>query len=146
MHLTTMKAIPITKENTAVQLLAHGLSVRKVSAQLGISSATVGRISKKHLPERIGLKPGHPQLLSDTDKRKVICDITSRKCNTVVQASTNLANTTNINISPDTIRRTLKKNGLHAAPKVKKPLLSKHHCQARMEFASRYKDWTIDDW
>jgi hypothetical protein len=68
MHLTTMKAIPITKENTAVQLLACGQSVRKVSAQLGISSATVGHISKKHLPEHIGLKPGCPQLLSDTDK------------------------------------------------------------------------------
>lgn len=40
----------------------------------------------------------------------------------------------------------LKENGLHAAPKVKKPLLSQHHCQARLDFARRHQHWTLADW
>ena len=141
-----MKAIAITKENQAVQLLEQGLSIRNVSIQLGISSATVGRISKKQIPERTGARLGCPKLLSDTDKRKIIRDITSGKCSTATQVSSNLASTANINISADTIRRVLKENSLHAASKIKKPLLSLCHHQARMEFASHHKDWTMDDW
>jgi transposase len=141
-----MKAITKTKENEAVKLLEKGLSVRKVSTQLSLSSATIGRISKKRTPERINAKPGRPKLLSDTDKRKIIRDITSGKCKTATQASSELAKTTNVNVSADTIRRALKENGLFAAPKIKKPLLSLRHRKARLEFANSHKDWTVDDW
>ena len=30
--------------------------------------------------------------------------------------------------------------------KVKKPYLSEKHKKARLEFAKRHKDWTIEDW
>jgi len=36
--------------------------------------------------------------------------------------------------------------GLHAAEKEKRPRLSKKNIKERLEFAKRYKDYTIDDW
>jgi hypothetical protein len=40
----------------------------------------------------------------------------------------------------------LKKAGLKAVVKKKHPLLSAHHRHDWMDFATSYRDWTIDDW
>lgn len=45
-----------------------------------------------------------------------------------------------------TIRNTLKQEGLRAAVKVKKPFLSKAHRRRRLEFALEHQHWTLDDW
>ncbi|KAI1007378.1 hypothetical protein K3495_g852 [Podosphaera aphanis] len=49
-------------------------------------------------------------------------------------------------VSPETIRRALKQEGLKAFKKKKKPLLSKAHRRARLKWALDHKNWTIDDW
>jgi transposase len=139
-----MKSISNDKENSVVQLLSQDLSVRKVAVQVGVSIATVSRVMRKHDVDHTA-KPGRPQILSDTDKRKILRDITSGSCDTAKQASTTLQDI-GITVSPTTIRRALKEGGLHAAPKTKKPLLSKKHRQSRLDFANRHKDWTIADW
>ncbi|GBC09049.1 hypothetical protein RclHR1_08580008 [Rhizophagus clarus] len=46
----------------------------------------------------------------------------------------------------NTVRRALKRNGLSARVKRKKPLLSKKHRENRLKFAKRFKDWTVSDW
>lgn len=140
-----MKPISNDKENSVVQLLSQNLSVRKVATQVGVSTATVSRVMKKHAPDHVW-KMGRPPILSDTDKRKILRDITSGRCDTTKQVSTKLAQDMSITVSPTTIRRVLKEGGLYAAPKTKKPLLSKKHCQSRLDFANKHKDWTIADW
>jgi len=47
-------------------------------------------------------------------------------------------------ISPNAIRRALR--GLVARVKKKKPLLRKRHRIARLKFARKYRDWTVENW
>ncbi|CAG8611306.1 1948_t:CDS:2 [Paraglomus occultum] len=53
------------------------------------------------------------------------------------------ANDENMIISPNTIRRALRRQGLVARVKKKKPLLRKRHRIARLKFARKYRDWTV---
>jgi len=45
-----------------------------------------------------------------------------------------------------TLRHALKEAGLGACVQQKKPLLVKRHVLARLSFAHKYKNWTVDDW
>ena len=40
----------------------------------------------------------------------------------------------------------MKKAGMKAVVKKKRPLLSKKHRQERLDFALSHQDWTVDDW
>jgi transposase len=51
-----------------------------------------------------------------------------------------------MSICANTVANALKKEGFASASKMKKPLLSKKHRQARLEFAQRHQHWTDDDW
>src|SRR6185312_10701726 len=51
-----------------------------------------------------------------------------------------------LEICSESVRRSLRRSGLHAKVCPKKPLLRKNHRQARLAFARRYKDWTVEDW
>ena len=113
--------------------------------QASVSTATVSRVMKKHALDHVE-KPGQLLILSDTNKQKILRDITSGKCDTTKQVSTKLAQDMGITVSCTTIHRVLKEGGLYAAPKTKKPLLSKKHRQSRLDFANCHKDWTIADW
>src|SRR3954469_19713472 len=87
----TMKAVSADKENAVVHLLSQGLPIREVAGKVGVSAPTVSRMARKNLPDHIGRMPGRPHLLSDADKRKILRDITSGKCDTAVEVATHLA-------------------------------------------------------
>jgi aryl carrier-like protein len=57
-----------------------------------------------------------------------------------------LENVLGVKVCSNTIRSNLKQLGLKAKPKLKKPLLTARHQHLRLEFAKRYKEWTIEDW
>lgn len=52
----------------------------------------------------------------------------------------------NVSVCADTVRKALKEAGLQSFIKPKKPLLSQKNIKARLAWAYKYKDWTIDDW
>ena len=68
------------------------------------------------------------------------------KITTAVQAARTLQDITNQSVSPQTVRRGLQKTGWKARRKVKRPALEKKHIKARLEFAERHLEWTLDDW
>lgn len=51
-----------------------------------------------------------------------------------------------LNVTSRTIRNRLYKCGLKSRVAVKKPFISKLNIKKRLEFAIKYKDWTIQDW
>jgi hypothetical protein len=51
---------------------------------------------------------------------------------------------TNQPISSQTVRRHLKKAGMKAVVKRKRPLLKKRHREARLDLALTHKDWTVE--
>jgi hypothetical protein len=51
-----------------------------------------------------------------------------------------------IHVSADTIRRALRKEGLGAIEKKKKPMLSVKNSRKRLAWCKAHRYWTIDDW
>ena len=72
--------------------------------------------------------------------------VTAGELPTAVDAQELLEARLGITVNANTVQRALKKEGLVARTKVKKPLLSKRHRQLRLSFAQKYKEWTIEDW
>jgi len=70
----------------------------------------------------------------------------TNECSNAVQLKKSLQINDEINVSSNTVRRALKRNGLSARVKRKKPLLSKKHRENWLKFAKRFKDWTVSDW
>ena len=75
-----------------------------------------------------------------------IRQITSQKAEHATEATKNLQDMTGESISVRTVRRAFKKAGMRAVVKRKRPLLTKWHGKARMDFALAHKDWTMEDW
>src|SRR5882762_4540689 len=72
--------------------------------------------------------------------------ITTRKAETAVQITKTLRGIKNMPLSSETVHWQLKKAGLKAVVKAKKPLLNKHHRREQLDFAIAHKDWTLEDW
>ena len=91
-------------------------------------------------------KPGRPHILGPRDERKIVRLIVSGKAQTAVQVQSELRTGENLDVSTNTIRRALKRNGLASCAKRKKPLLRKKHRQNRLKFAKKYRKWAVEDW
>jgi hypothetical protein len=72
--------------------------------------------------------------------------VTSGECDTAVDVTNRIEKEAGVAASPNTIRRSLRRSGLKALVKPKKPLLRPKHISDRYEFATRHKDWTTEDW
>ena len=68
------------------------------------------------------------------------------KAENAVQAAKVLSNVVITFFSPQTLRRGSKKSGWRAVIKEKQPLLKSYHKKAKLVFAERYKEWTVEDW
>jgi transposase len=148
---TKTKKPHTTPEERAEILLSlqNGRTTRQVAKSKNISPSTVSRISKKWREQRSlkdAAKPGRPPTINEPIKKKIINLITSRRCSSAPEVQKRIEEKENISISPPTIRRILRENGLVSRIKKKKPYLSRIHQKRRLEFAKEHKDWTIEDW
>ena len=141
-----MKPISQQCRLDVINLVQNGLSDRQIAVQTGLGRSTVQRIRKKWHPEHPTPAPGRPRILSATQERIIVRSITSGKADTSETVRKAINTEHGILVSTQTIRNILKKNGLKAGPKIKKPLLSARHLKLRLDFARKYKHWTIEDW
>ena len=124
-----MKAIPHYQRECIITLLQEGYSSRSVAFRENVSHSSVIRIKQRK--EKTGSldvipKPGHPRILTERHDRNIAKLIKSGECSNAIQIQKSLISNENINISSNTIRRSLKREGLVARVK-KKPLLLKRH-------------------
>lgn len=144
--------VQLTSEQRAqaIILLKNGFASREIAAKVGCKShTTISRLKKKYEETgKVENKPGsgRPRKLNERDERSLIRRLMTKECTTAVQLQKSLKTSDNIEVSTNTVRRALKRNGLVARVKRKKPLLSKKHREKRLKFAKRYKDWTINEW
>ena len=144
-----MKAIPPYKRERILTLLQEGHPSRTVAAREKVSHVSVLRIKK--LKEKTGdfnvaPRPGRPRILTERHDRNIARFIKSGQCSNATQVQKKLISDENIIISPNTVRRSLRRQGLVARVKKRKPLLLKRHRIARKKFARKYRNWTVEDW
>ena len=127
-------------------LLHRGLSTRQAAKQVGVSKSMVSKVRKRQLQDTETSRGGRPSLLSTNQKRLIVRKITSGEYDTATEAKMMLSEEQNIKVHVNTVRNALREVGMKGVAKQKKPLLASRHIKARLEFAHKYKDWTVDDW
>jgi len=132
--------------NHILSLLDSGHSAHHISSLTGLHHITISRLQRKHHPYQQKVSAGCPPKLSETDTRYAQHLITSRKAENTSQITQILQEVTNQSLTSQTTRNHLKKAGLKAVVKAKKPLLTKRHRRERLDFALAYQDWTVEDW
>jgi len=141
-----MHKITAAQTKHVLFLLDSGTSATKISQELGLSLGTISNIRSQHrsnLPKSSG---GRPTKLSSANIDYARCVIQMGKVDNAVEMAKILQNVTNQSISAQTVHRQLRIKGMRPVVKKKRPLLKPHHRRARMEFAERHSEWTIEDW
>ena len=141
-----MKPISAQCKSDVISALNQGLSFRTVARRLSVGYVTVYRIAQE---SNIGValcKTGRPCKISEHLKRLVVRTITTGRVDTAVDIQRLLAADYNIKLTSQKVRNMLKVCGLKASHKVKKPLLTKRHRELRLQFAKKYRHWTVDNW
>ena len=141
-----MKTFSKSIHNQVKSLLESGLSIRDVAAQLQVSKLFVGKLRRSLTSLQMTLYNGRPRLFTARLERKIARQAESGKSLTAVDVKNDLESTTLAIVSSNTVRRSLKRSGLHARIRKKKPLLRSQHRAARLAFAKKYEKWTMDDW
>ena len=129
-----------------LSLLHSKLSEAQIVKKTGVSLSTISRIKAKHCPDLPRQKGGRPSKLSPANITYTKKLFHTGKAENAVQAAKVLSIVVTTSFSPQTLRRGLKKSGWRAVVKRKRPLLKPHHKKARLAFAERYKEWTVEDW
>ncbi|KAI0996453.1 hypothetical protein K3495_g11730 [Podosphaera aphanis] len=118
-----MRPLSQSKINVIRHHLGHGISIRSIARECNVSVSTVSCIRKRHCPDLQFNLGGRPCLLSEHGTRHAVRTITSGKADIAAEVAQNIRDMKNCSISVDTVRRTLKKAGLKAVVKKKKPKL-----------------------
>jgi transposase len=141
-----MRRLSDDKRAGIVRLLREGQSSRKIAAIAGVSRASVDRIRHDELPRADKSRGGRPSVLGERTRRRLVRSITSGEADTAPELKRQLESTEGITIGVQTIRDALRKQGLKAYVKPKKPFLHPRHIKQRLEFAKKYQEWTVEDW
>ncbi|KAI1004954.1 hypothetical protein K3495_g3263 [Podosphaera aphanis] len=112
---------------STTSLLNEGKSTREVAQMIGCCKTTVENYRKVMITELPVPKSGRPRELTSRDKRAIARSMVNDSVKMVVEMTRLINNEREDKVSPETIRRALKQEGLKASKKKKNPLLSKAH-------------------
>src|SRR5579859_6472101 len=122
-----------------------GKTQQEIADELGCNQSIVQRTLKHYSYETFTGRDqthGRPRKMTEADDRHLTI-IAKRNYNLPLRDITNLSG---LPISIKTATRRLKEVDLVSWYKYYKPYLSKEHKQARLEWAHKYENWTIEDW
>lgn len=126
----------------------NGEGYDKISKKLNLPKSTVRAIIKKnategHVKNKTGR--GRKRILSERDERKIVRYANQNPRTTAKEIIDTQCNP-GVNISRQTVGRTLKRAGLKACRPRKTPLLKSVHLKTRMNFAKRHINEGIEFW
>ena len=140
-----MRSISSTQLDIILSLLDQGLSPKAIASRTHLEHSTISKICSKHYPNLQKSSGGRPPKLSSTTIHYSICLISVGKLDTATQVAKELSNSHQVSVSSETVRRTLRKQGMKATTKIKKAKLEPHHAKARLQWAEVHQHWTIED-
>jgi transposase len=141
-----MRSLSENTKQSILVLLQHGQSTREIAGKYSVSKSTVQNLRKKFLPNLIKPRGGRIKKLSSQDKHYCVRTMSSGKAESAAALARKLKEDIKIDVSSRTVRRALQEAGMIAAEKKKKPKLAQANIKARLNFARKYKNWTIADW
>jgi transposase len=141
-----MKSISAAKVNHILSLLDSGKDGYAAARCAGVSPSTISRIHKKHRSSLQKSLGGRPSKLSPANIHHAHHLIISGKAKNAGQLTKPLANIINQPLSTWTMRCALKKAGMVAVKKRKRPFLSARHRRERLDWALTHQHWTVEDW
>ena len=122
--ISTMKPLSSAQHNNILSLLDSGHSDCQISSITSIHHSTISRLHKKYCPNAQKSSGGHPSKLTLANTCFAIYLITFQKAENAVQVTKALQEVTNQPLSDQTTCHYLRRAGMKAVKKVKKPLLS----------------------
>ena len=141
-----MHIIFIAQTHQVLTLLDSGTSSTKIPQDLGLGLGTISPIYSQHHSNLPKSFRGCPVKLSSANFNYGWCIICMGKVDNAVQMDKALQDVTNQFIYAQIVHCQLKIKGMRPVVKRKRPLLKPHHRGARIEFAERHLEWTIEDW
>jgi transposase len=129
-----------------LELANNGTSIREIAARLALKRSRVGSVCKQKSPDAKMNRGGRPAKLSLSDKRycvRSICRDPKANATTVARS---LREQFDIVVTPQTVRRNLRAQGMAAVEKTKKPILTRAQVKNRLQFAKAHQFWTKADW
>ena len=132
-----------------LKLINEGVSISVIANAYNIHFSTVWRIQKRynetHSVEDVPRSPRRCKMPKRTFK---ICfrKFKQKKFQTLNILRHLLRVQYNIEYSKSGLRSYLKREGIIARLKIRKPILSKKNRLKRISFAKSHKNWTVDDW
>lgn len=141
-----MHPISSAQKQNILSLASNGYSIRHIASKVGVGKSTISRILQDILPTRLVPSSGCPLKLSTRSQQTIITQITTGKASNAVQATKHINTIISSPVSSETVRRVLRKNSFKAVVKKKKPFLTTRYRKRRLDFALKYKEWTVEDW
>ena len=133
-----MQPLSPDQRNNIISLLEAGHSAHQISYATGVHTSTISRLHRKNHPYFPKLSGGCPTKLSSSNIRHGLRLISTRKAENAVQVTKALQDITNEPLSAQTTCQHLTKAGMKAVVKRIRPLLSKRHRKARLDFANSH--------
>ena len=132
----TMKPLAVNKLNIVISRLHSSQTTCQIPSSTGVSIGTISKIHSEHCSNLLKFSSSCPIKLSPANICHAVNLITSGKAETPVQVSKALQPITNQPVTPQTVCRHLRRTGMKAVVKKKKPLLLQNHRKERMDLRS----------
>ena len=123
----TMRPISAAQHSLAVSFLNKGYSQHQIQTRISLGNGTVGRINNEVERNKKNHSGGCSSKLSTYDNHIILCQITTGKFDSAVQATKFINSIIPDPFTSQTVRKTLKEAGLHSAKKKEVPMLRASH-------------------
>jgi transposase len=141
-----MHPLTTSQVDTILNLIHRGFSYTQICAATGLSHSTISRVHSQYCSELPTHPPGWPSKLSSTSQWYLVQLVTGPQSLNATQAAKEVSRATGQPVHPKTASRTLRKQGLKAVVKQKKPFISPYHSKESLDFAYQHQHWTLEDW
>lgn len=141
-----MRKLSLAKKDEVLRAYRSDITIRTLANKTGVSVFSVLKILRENNIFKPALKKGAKKKLSLRKETLITRKFIDKEFLLASDASSWVSESFGISVSPETIRRTLKNNGLSSKKKIKKPCITPKQAKARLAFAKKHLHWDYFDW